>query len=156
MTTDFGGRRRRRGVPVPALILVALAALAAFFVGDWLIHRPANIQKAQAWAIKGPPCQPLSAQAYQAQAIKVTEHFDDDGVTFGRAGGHVSCEDIVNDGGRGFGSYTECQFTGPGVLQVSTPSGQSYFLPSGPATVTIRKNAVSCVQAAWYRGDVGG
>lgn len=156
MTSDFGSRRSRRGVPAPVWILIAVLAVGAFFVANWLIRRPANIQKAQAWDIKGPPCPPLSAAAYQAQAIKVTQHFEDDGVSFGRAGGHVSCEDIVNDGGKGFGSYTECQFTGPGVVQVTTSAGDSYFLPAGPATITIKDNKVSCVTAAGYRGDTGG
>ena len=155
MTSDYGAGKRRRVGPSGPVIAAAAAVLAiAFAAGAWFLHRPEDIRRAQQWAISGPPCPQVSASGFQAQPVRIHERFEDDGITFGRGYGHVSCEDIKDDGGKGFGSFTECQFTSPGALQVSTSSGDSYFVTkASPATVMVRKSAVSCVLAARYKGE---
>jgi len=153
--TDYGsGRRRRSGPSAPVIAIAAVVLVVAFVVGNWVWHRPGEIRKAEAWAISGPPCQRVTDQAFQAQPVRIHERFEDEGITFGRGYGHVSCEEIVNDGGRGFGTFTECQFTSPGAIQVTTKAGVTYFLTgTSRATVTVKKDAVSCVLAGKFKGE---
>ena len=155
MTSDYGAGKRRRVGPSGPVIAAGAAVLAIVFaVGAWFLHRPEDIRRAQQWAVSGPPCPQVSAQAFQAQPVKIHERFEDNDISFGRGYGHVSCDDIKENGGKGFGSFTECQFTSPGALQVTTSSGDSYFLTkASPATVTVRKSGVGCVLAAKYKGE---
>ncbi len=155
MAQDFGdGRRRRKSIALPTLVLGALALAAAYVAGSWAWHRPGEIRKAQAWAVAGPPCRQLSAQAFQAQPVRIHARFENDDITFGRGYGHVSCDDITNDGGQGFGTFTECQFNNPGALEVTTKTGDLYFLTGGErATVMVKKDAVSCVLAGRFKGE---
>ena len=153
--TDYGaGRAARKGLSLPAIAAGGVVLIAIFLVGSWLLHRPYDIRKAQQWAISGPPCQQAPLAVFQGQPVKIHERFENDGINFGRGYGHVSCDDIVNDGGKGFGTFTECQFTSPGALQITTKAGDVYFLTgTGPATVTVKKDAVSCVLAGKFRGE---
>ena len=155
MTSDYGGGTgRRRGPSLLVIVVGAVVLVAAFLVGSFFWRRPRDIQKAQAWAITGPPCQQVSADAFQAQPVKIHDRFEDEGITFGRGYGHVSCDEIVNDGGKGFGTFTECQFTSPGALQITTKAGVTYFVTgTSRATVTVRKDAVTCVLAGKFKGE---
>ena len=155
MSNDYGaGKRRRVGPSAPVIIGVGVVLAIALAIGLWFLHRPEDIRKAQQWAISGPPCPQVSAQAFQTQPVRIHEQFEDNDVKFGRGYGHVSCDDIKEDGGKGFGSFTECQFTSPGALQVTTSSGDTYFLTkASPATVMVRKSGVTCVLAARYKGE---
>ena len=154
--TDYGAaRRKQKGLGLGAIAIGAVVLVAVFLVGAWALHRPYDIRKAQQWAISGPPCPQVSAQAFQAQAVKIHARFENDGITFGRGYGHVSCDDIKENGGKGFSSFTECQFTSPGALQITTPKGEDvYFVTNtGPATVSVSKSGVSCVLAAKFKGE---
>ena len=154
MTQDYGAGRAPKGIGLSVIVAGAIVLIVAFVVGDWLWHRPAGMRKAQEWAITGPPCPQVSAQAFQAQPVRIHERFENDDITFGRGYGHVSCDDIVNDGGRGFGTFTECQFTSPGAIEVTTSAGVTYFLTRvSPATITVKKGAVGCVLAAKFKGE---
>ncbi|HEY5410431.1 MAG TPA: hypothetical protein VIJ94_06865 [Caulobacteraceae bacterium] len=155
MAHDFGGaRRRRKSIAVPVLVLGAVALVVAYLAGSWVWHRPREIRKAQAWAISGAACQQVSAQAFAAQPVQIHARFENNDITFGRGYGHVSCDDITNDGGRGYGTFTECQFNSPGALEVATKTVHAYFLTGGgPATVTVKKDAVSCVLAGKFKGE---
>jgi hypothetical protein len=152
MTTDYGGGRKKQvGPPLTLILIVGVVLVIAVVVGGWFWNRPREIAKAQLWAIKGPPCQALTRQQYEAQPMKVRRQSDVDGMTFGRGYGSMSCEDIVDDGGRGLGKFTECQFTAPAVLQVTTKAGDAYFLvPLGHATVTVKDGHATCVNAGWF------
>ena len=153
--TDYGGGKGKRSGPGgPVIVIGAIVLVIAFLVGSWLWHRPRDIQKAETWAITGPPCPQVSPQAFEAQPVRIHEKFEDDDITFGRGYGHVSCDEIVNDGGRGFGTFTECQFTSPGAIQVTTKAGATYFLTgTSRATVTVKKDAVTCVLAGKFKGE---
>ncbi len=155
MTADYGGgKRQRKGPGIALVVVVAVVLIAAFMVPTWLWRRAGDIREAQLWAIGGPPCPAVSRQAFEAQPDKVQFRFTNDEISFGRAHGHVSCNDIVNDGGRGFGRFTECQFNTPGALQVTTPAGDFYFLPQyGPATVSVKQGRPTCVRGGWFRGQ---
>jgi hypothetical protein len=90
----------------------------------------------------------------EAKADPIRYRFENDDITFGRAHGNVLCEDIVRDGGGGFGQFTECQFSAPGALQVTTSAGDSYFLvPAGAATVSMKTGSPVCVRGGWFRGQ---
>ena len=155
MAHDFGGsRRRRKSIAVPALVLGAIALAVAYLAGSWAWHRPGEIRKARAWAVSGAQCQQVSAQAFRAQPVQIHLRFENNDITFGRGYGHVSCDDITNDGGKGYGTFTECQFTSPGALEVATKTGDVYFLTGGgPATVIVKKAAVSCLLAGRFKGE---
>jgi hypothetical protein len=67
--------------------------------------------------------------------------------SFTRAYGHVACEEIHDHGGRGFGTLSVCQFSGPGPLAVRTAQGDAYyFIPNAkPAAVTVGQGRPACV-----------
>ncbi len=155
MTSDYGGGSgKRRGPGGMTILIGAVVLVIAFLVGGWLWNRPRAVRKAQEWAISGPPCRQVSPEAFQAQPVKIHQRFEDDDITFGRGYGHVSCDEIVNDGGNGFGTFTECQFTSPGALQITTKSGETYFVTgTSRATVTVKKGAVACVLAGKFKGE---
>ena len=156
MTADYGGRGGKKGIALPVILIGGVVLVIAFLIGSWFWHRPGDIRRAQEWAISGPPCPQVSAAAFKAQPVKIHERFEDDDIAFGRGYGHVSCDEIVNDGGRGFGTFTECQFSSPGAVQVTTKAGDVYFLTGTKrATVTVKKDAVSCVLAGKFRGEQG-
>ncbi len=153
MATDYGGGRRRTGIRTPAIIAAAAVLIVAFIVGDWAWRRPMEIEKAQQWAISGAPCPELTKPGYEAQPERIRNRSEVNDNTFGWNAGAISCEDIVNDGGKGFGKFTECQFSSPGVIEVTTGAGDFYFLPKlGRATVTVKKGRARCVRAGWFAG----
>ena len=156
MTSDYGAGRRRKPLGAPFIIAGAVLFVVIIVVGSWLWRRPNDIRRAEAWAISGAPCPQVSAQAFQAQPVRIRERFEDDDITFGRGYGHASCDEIVNDGGRGFGTFTECQFNNPSALEVTTSAGTVYFLTGpSPATVMVKPSGVSCVLAGKYKGELG-
>ncbi|HEY5411197.1 MAG TPA: hypothetical protein VIJ94_10775 [Caulobacteraceae bacterium] len=126
----------------------------AVAIGTWLQQEPANIAKATRWTVAGPPCPAVSPRALADTVVKPGGAFQYDDVTFSRAYGHVYCDEIHDDGGRGLGSHPVCQFTGPAVLKVTTPKGSFYFAPStGPATVAVAGDIPTCVRGGWFRGQ---
>jgi hypothetical protein len=154
MTRDYGARAPRKKIGAPAMVAGAIAVIAVCVAGNWWLHRPGAIRKAQEWAITGPPCPEVSARAFQAQPVRIHERLEDNDIVFGRGYGHVSCDNIVNDGGKGVGFFTECQFTSPGAIQVTTKAGDTYFLTKvSPATVSVKKGVPSCVLAANFKGE---
>ena len=153
MTVDYGSARTRKGLGLGTIVVAAAVVILAFVIGNQVWHRPGEIRKAEQWAVSGPPCQRVSPQVFQAQPVRIHHRFENDEITFGRGFGHVSCEDIVNDGGKGFGTFTECQFNAPGALQVTTSNGDAYFLTQGnPATVIVKNGAPTCVMAGKLAG----
>ena len=154
MTLDFGARRIRGGVPTGkiALGLGALILLAAIaWIWSWQTQKA--VAKGQAWAIAGPPCPVLSRQAYLAAGIPAATTFNFDDVGFSRGFGHVTCDEITYDGGRGWGTYPACQFTSPGMLQITTAKGAFYFFPQiGPATVSVLHGTPQCVRGGKFWG----
>jgi hypothetical protein len=156
MASDFGGGARKKSLPVvPIVAILVLAVAAAVFAGWWL-PRSREVAKAQAWTFTGPPCPTATAQAFAASVVQPRESFEFADVTFARGYGHASCEQITNDGGKGFGTHPVCQFTAPAVLHVTTKRGDFYFITqTGPATVAVRDGVASCVRAAHFRGEQG-
>lgn len=145
MSRDFGGGRKRGGLP---LGLLAIAGVAAIGTGLWFWTVPRWEAEASRWTVKGPPCKELSAAEFQAASADgpmQVDAFDD--IDFGRAYGHVSCSDIHDDGGRGWGQHPVCQFSSPTRVVVRSGKAQTYFSapPGQPVTVSVVKGRAECV-----------
>jgi hypothetical protein len=158
VTHDYGMRaRRRRGPPIflfagLAVVAIGVAAVVALL----LYQRQQGVAEAREWAITGPPCPTESASAYTANLEHAPMSFAFEGVAFAREFGHVSCNAIVNDGGKGSGTFPECQFTSADQVKVTTKRGDTYFYVRGkPATVAIHNDTPSCVLAAKFGGYGG-
>ena len=136
------------GGPGWKTLVLGLAGLVAV-AGGLLVFgfMPGWVAEARHWTVQGPPCPQIAKAAFDAQAIENPQSmvFDDAGFT--RAYGHVSCSDIHDRGGRGFGMVGVCQFSGPGALAVRTPQGDAYYLVTGgkPVAVTIGHGRPTCV-----------
>ena len=87
-----------------------------------------------------------------ARHYRLPKTFDYDGVTLGRVAGDVSCSDVKDDGGKGFGTDKVCQFTSPATLTVATPVGVTYYEPGvgQPATLSIHRDVPRCVLASKF------
>jgi hypothetical protein len=151
----YADRPKGRGAGVWLLIGIGcLLVLVPAAVWSWNRHIEAAVANAKAWTITGPPCPTLTRQAYLAGAVHADHAFQLGDVGFARAYGHVSCNFIANDGGRGLGDYPVCQFTSPAVLRITTPQAEVYFFPStGPATVSVPHGTPRCVMASRFRGE---
>lgn len=154
MTADYGGAKRaRRALGWPVILGAVVVLAIALAAGGWFWNRPVNIERARLWAIAGPPCPAVTAQAFAAYPVKPQMQFDFSGVSFIDAHGNASCQDIHDDGGEGFGTHPVCQFTAPTVLKVTTKTGDYDFIPGlGHATVTVRGGVPTCVRAGWFNG----
>jgi len=154
--SDYGVRsRRRRGMSVG---LVALVVGAPLLIGtavvSWLLQRQQAIAEASAWNISGPPCPTLTLAEYQTRPQHPFESFNYEGIGFGRLYGHVSCNAVVNNGGTGFGTFPECQFTSAAIIKVTAPSGEVYYATgSQPATVAVHRGQPSCVMNGHFTGQ---
>jgi hypothetical protein len=155
MGSDYGVRsKRRRGASVG---LVAIVVGVPLFLGTalitFLVQRQHAIEESAAWTITGPPCPALTLAAYQAGPRHPFESFAYEGVGFGREYGHVSCNAVVNDHGRGFGTFAECQFTSAGILKITTKNGDFYYSTgSRPSTVAVHQDQPNCVMAGHFTG----
>ncbi len=161
MTNRGDVRNARRAEPIGYLVLAfVLAAAVAVLVeanaAADLRQMNADIAEANAWTFAAPPCPRLSLQAYLANArrydLRILHAFEFGGVKFGRGYGDVSCTRIHADGGRSTETLPVCQFSGPGVLEISTSRGAFYFFPSaGPATVAVPHGQPQCVLGETFR-----
>ena len=121
-----------------AVITGAVAVIALAGLG-WLQREKAvaaSTADANMAALSGPPCPTATAAAYAAGPQARKELIFND-VKFGRAFGHVDCNEVANKATRK-GSMPVCQFTGPGAVTVTTDKGVFYFATGigKPATVS--------------------
>lgn len=146
MARDYGGSRKGGGFPIGIAAVLVVVLLAA---GLWFWSVPRWTAEASHWTVKGPPCRQVTAQQFEAASVGGPElqvdTFDD--ISFGRAYGHVSCADIHDDGGHGFGQHAVCQFSSPTRVVVRSARGQTYFeaTPGQPVTVSVLKDRTDCV-----------
>lgn len=107
----------------------------------------------RAWTITGPPCPVVVAPARSVVGSKAPRDFTYNGAIFARHFGHVSCVAFREDGLFASGSYSVCQFSGPGAVHVTAGGRTVVFQPGvgRPATVTVRRGEASCVVAGWFR-----
>ena len=156
MSLDYGIRSKSKK-PGAALIagLVALVAGVGAFGYNHFKERQKAIADAEAWTITGPPCPEITEAALRGAGEKADKKFEYDGVLFARAYGHVSCNEVGYDRGRGMGKYPACQFTAPSVLVIDTEQGRHVYQPGRgqPATVAVQHGKASCVMAARYKGQ---
>src|SRR5579872_7519331 len=109
---DYGAVRRY-GMATVIVSVMAVSGAAAFFAYDILRARHADIATAAAWDIKGAACAQLTLAQWNAKHLKVREATNYDGRMIGRWSGDVSCSDVKDHGGAGFGTDRICQFTNP-------------------------------------------
>jgi hypothetical protein len=132
----------------PLAIGAGLVVLAAIGAG-WGWHRHTVYMDTQALTITGPPCPTITRQAYMSSDISASHVFLYDDVRFARADGMVSCDEIADHGGYGFGRLPVCQFNSPTVLEIITPRGEFFYATRArPATVTVDQGTPSCVMNA--------
>jgi hypothetical protein len=143
---------RRYGLAhvIGAVVVVGAAALVVAFQA--VRDRNASIVLARAWEVRGPACPAMSQTEFGARRETAPKTFDYDGVTLGRVAGDVSCSDVKDNGGRGFGTDKVCQFTSPATLTVASPAGRFLFVPGPgqPATLRIHKDVPTCVMASKF------
>ena len=141
-------RRSRAGkspLVSPMAIGVVLVVLAVIGAG-WAWHRHTIYEDTQALTITGAACPTITRQAYLASDIPASHVFIYDDVRFARADGMVSCDEIADHGGHGFGRLPICQFNSPTVLEVITARGEFFYATQAkPATVTVDHGSPSCV-----------
>jgi hypothetical protein len=128
--------------------LLAVVVVVALAAGLWFWTVPRWEAEAKHWMVQGPPCRQLTAGQFQAASADgpmQVDNFDD--IDFGRAYGHVSCADIHDDGGHGWGQHAVCQFSSPTRVVVRTARSQAYFeaVPGQPVTVSVLKDRAECV-----------
>ena len=154
MAGDYGERRRLKTAWMFPAMVAGFLALAAALAGVMVTAGLRAQAKADAyWKVAGPPCPSLTRQAFAAQPIKPGQAFRMESVVFARAYGYTSCGELPAKGG--LEAQVVCEFTNPGVVQVSTGAGDFYFAPGlgAPATVSATSGTASCVMASNYKGD---
>ena len=158
-TRDYGAVRRFSPAHVIGAVVVLTAGigLVTFQV---IRDRDANVARAKAWDIKGPPCPLLSQAEFQAKRYTALKTFDYDGTTIGRTAGDASCSDVKSGGGKGFPTDKVCQFTSPATLTVTSKAGSWFFVPGvgQPASLAIHHNVPRCVMASKFtlQSEAGG
>jgi hypothetical protein len=142
----------RFGIAHAVGAVVVITAGAALLTVQFVKDRNAHIATAKAWDIQGPPCPAMTGTEFTAKRYTALKTFPYDDVTIGRTAGDVSCSDIRDKGGKGFGTDKVCQFTSPATLTVASPVGSWFFVPGAgqPSTLIIHKDVPRCVMASKF------
>ena len=149
VTRDYGVRSDRTGLPLGRAALVGFGLIALAMSHAELDRqkqqRRAAIAEAQTLLAPGPPC-PVVARLTDigfAPPLR-TVQFND--VRFGRAYSYMICSDIGDNGGRGPGSVSVCQFNDPMVVEVTTAKSHAiFFTQTRPATISVDHGQAKCV-----------
>jgi hypothetical protein len=143
---DYGQRRAGKGFGV-GLTVFAVALVAAAAVWMWRQNQSEGVAEFQHWVIAGAPCAATSKAAFDAAGVTLNVTNVIDQAQFARAYGHVSCSDVRDRGGRGFGVVNVCQFSSPLGLRVRTPKGEFYYLlpAAKPVVISIVGGVPACV-----------
>lgn len=143
---DYGRRKARSGFN-PVWPILGLALLAAMGGWLWWQNQSEGVAEFRHWVIPGAPCAVSSKTAIDAAGESLKDSNVLDEVSFARAYGHVSCTDVRDHGGRGFGVINVCQFSSPRALSVRTPKGEFYYLAPAakPVVVSVDNGVPACV-----------
>ncbi|RAK56455.1 hypothetical protein [Phenylobacterium deserti] len=144
--------------PKLALIVSAVAGvLAILVVGgltfmSWQKSRNEAIATASEWTITGAPCPEITQAQFDAipHKARLTDFWD---MKLERANGHVDCQVVKTNGGKGLGSFSVCQLTSPQIVRVEAKKGDKFFNPGfGQAvTVTSEGGTPHCVLAGKFK-----
>ena len=148
-TRDYGVRSVHAGLPFGRAAVVGLGLIALAMTHAELDRQKQQkqeaIAEAQALMAPGPPC-PVVARLTDigfAPTLRTVE-FDD--IRFSRAYSFMMCSDIGDNGGRGPGSVSVCQFNDPMVVEVTTPKSHAiFFTRTQPATISVEHGQAKCV-----------
>jgi hypothetical protein len=143
---------RRFGMAHAVGAVVVITAAATLLTFQFVKDRNAHIALAKAWNIQGPPCPALSQAEFAAKRYTALKTFPYDDIVIGRTAGDVSCSDVNDNGGKGFGHDKVCQFTSPATLTVVSPAGRWFFVPGAgqPSTLIVHKGVPRCVMASKF------
>jgi hypothetical protein len=156
MSSEFGARRRsapRKSLRIWAVILMGVSLMIAVVAAVLVKNRDQKLAEARAWTVAGRACPVLTAEAFAAARLAAPKMFEYDGVTFGRAAGHVDCNEIGAKGGSALGVTIVCQFTSPAALTVQTPKGRFHYNPGigKPVSVMVDKGEPRCVLGGHFK-----
>ena len=143
---------RRFGIAHVIGAVVVISVVIAGAAMEFAKTRKANIATAKAWDIQGPPCPALTRAEFAAKRYTALKTFPYDEVTIGRTAGDVSCSDVKENGGAGFGTDRVCQFTSPATLTVVSKTSAYFFVPGPgqPSTLIVHKGVPRCVMASKF------
>jgi hypothetical protein len=143
----------RLALKVEQIVAIA-AAVAAIAVALSVPHKPLRLYEktSQAeedayWTVSGPPCTPMSGEAFDHQLFHPDLHgFDFQGVRVSYAFGGAECREY----GDRRASYRRCMFSGPGVIRVILNDVETVYIPGigHPATISVINGKLSCVLAS--------
>jgi hypothetical protein len=119
----WGQRLGALGVGVLAVVLC---------INVYTVQKKADAAVAASWSLDGTPCPTVDAATYAGSWGKpqVTAFGD---VKFGYRVGHMVCTHRPN--AKGGGEHGVCDFTGPVMLGVTSPTSTAYFAPTGMSAV---------------------
>ncbi len=141
---------RGQKITMASAVLVFLGFAVWLYGGSYLRQRDFAVSRAAEAKVDGPPCPAITKAAFEARRrpkFKATLYED---VVFGRQYGHLDCRALRYGGGWSTRTYPACQFTGPGLLQVTTSKGEWFYAPGvgQPATVAVPRGQARCVMAS--------
>jgi hypothetical protein len=152
-TRPRGGPTARRFTLAHAIVAAVIITAGIGFLTLQLVKdRSANVARAKAWNIQGPPCPALTQADWAAKHYEAKKAMEYGGAVIGRAAGDADCSEVHENGGKGLGIDLVCQFTSPAALSVSSKAGTFFFTPGigQPATLIIHHDTPRCVMASKF------
>jgi hypothetical protein len=136
------------GQKLGALGVAVLAVVMG--VNVYTVQKKADDAVAAAWSLDGPPCPTVDAATYAGFWGKPQVTAYDD-VKFGYRVGHMVCTHRPD--AKGGGEHGVCDFTGPVMLGVTSPTATAYFAPTGMSAVRagVVDGQARCVLIAPFR-----
>ena len=148
--SDFGLRPgKRKAGPGPAMIIGmgVVVIVAAVLIGAVVMQgRQKEIRHAALWSVDGAPCPTLPASALPTLPNQPQTSFDYYDITFARAAGNVTCDQIKSNHGKGMRAVSACKFNSPEVLEVKTDKADVIYGPSifHPVVIDVDQGQPSC------------
>ena len=133
MTADYGLRQAAKGQPwLRIFIVLAVGMIGGVVYASHTSHMARHIAEFQAYQLGGKPCPEVPKAAFEAEPAKPEQVFGYDDWMFARAYGHAECTELTDNGGRGWKTYPACRFTGPGIVNATSPRGDVHYYVTGP------------------------
>jgi hypothetical protein len=154
-STASGLGSLQRAPTLDRWFLAILGAFVAATLGIALLgQRATALGRVAAWTAPGSACPAISAREFAAYDAPASSVFSYEGLRFARAYGNARCANVASDRATGLGETPVCQFDGPGILEIRTPS-RRYHYAAGiePMTITFERGAPHCVLNARLRPD---
>ncbi len=150
---SFSGSGLRRWGPLAVVVVGVSAAIGLLLFTQGRSHDNAIASAtaaAKPWELVGPPCQEGFSGPWASPQYAPTKSLVFNDIRFTRRAGHVECSAVAAGEGASEDYVPLCQFTGPILVEVTTPKGVFRFQPDvgKPATVSVVDGQPRCVLAA--------